>query len=215
MVDLIGVTNYGLYMFVLTIDQRGSRTHGDKVPELLTALSSAETVLPFERTVGDEVQGVMADPKAVVDAVARVLRQADWYIGIGLGRVDLPLPASSRAGSGDAFIAARAAVEAAKKRGQRLPLCVRAPQESEWAEAAEAVLVLFGDLVRKQSLAERRVLDALDAHPDSSQADVALALKVSPQAVSKAIARSGRQEEEGGRRAAALLLRQADLTLNA
>lgn len=202
-------------MFVLTIDQRGSRTHGDKVPQLLTALSGVETVVPFERTVGDEIQGVMADPDAVVDAVARVLRQSDWYIGIGLGGVDLPLPASSRAGSGDAFIAAREAVEAAKKRGQRLPLCVRAPEESEWVEAAEAVLMLFGDLVRKQSMAERRVLDALDTHPDRSQAEVALALNVSPQAVSKAIARSGRQEEEGGRRAAALLLRQADLTVNA
>lgn len=201
-------------MFVLTIDQRGSRSYGDRVPQLLEALSGVQTLVPFDRTVGDEIQGVIAEPAAVVDAVAKVLRQADWYIGIGIGSVDLPLPASSRAGSGAAFIAAREAVEAAKKRGQRLPLCVRTPEESEWAEAAEAVLVLFGDLVRRQTLAERRVLDALDANPNSSQAEVALALNVSPQAVSKAIARSGRHEEEAGRRAAALLLRQADLTLN-
>lgn len=43
-------------MFVLTIDQRGSRSHGDKVPRLLSLLADLETVLPFERSVGDEIQ---------------------------------------------------------------------------------------------------------------------------------------------------------------
>jgi len=45
-------------MFVLTIDQQGSRTRGDRVPDLLSALAAHPAltrpglVRPFERTVG-------------------------------------------------------------------------------------------------------------------------------------------------------------------
>ena len=208
--------NYGLFMFVLTIDQRGSRIHGDKVPRILYVLADLDTALPFQRSVGDEIQGVVQDPGVVVEAVARVLREQDWYIGIGMGDVDLPLPANSREASGDAFVAAREAVDKAKKTGERVPLRLQMHGEggTEWAEAAEAVLVLLGDLVRRRSKAEWRVLDALDASPSTVQKDVAKQLSISPQAVSKAIMRSGRQEEHNGRRAAVLLLEQAQRGLN-
>lgn len=201
-------------MFVLTMDQRGSRTHGDQVPQLLEALAPFDPVLPFERSVGDEVQGVLADPAAVVAVVARVLREGNWYVGIGLGGIDLPLPASPREAAGSAFVAARVAVEAAKKSGERVPMRVVAASgpasgDSEWAAAAEAVLVLLGDVVRRRSAAEWRVIDALQAAPAATQKDIAAQLKITPQAVSKALFRAGHLEEVRGSRAAALLLGQA------
>lgn len=216
MVDIYETNNYGLVMFVLTIDQRGSRTHGDRVPKLLSLLSDLDSALEFERSVGDEIQGVLTDPDVVVETVARVLRNQDWYIGIGIAAVDLPLPENSREASGDAFIAAREAVESAKKTGGRVPLCVRTPvpAAAQWAAAAEGVLVLLGDVVRKRSDAEWRVLDALDTAPGLAQKEIAQGLEISPQAVSKAIYRSGRQEELAGRRAAALLLREAQRAIN-
>ncbi|MBP2411318.1 hypothetical protein JOF48_000117 [Arthrobacter stackebrandtii] len=211
-------------MFVLTIDQRGSRRHGDKVPELLAALAGVDTVLPFERSVGDEVQAALVDPGAVVEAAMRVLRLKDWYVGVGVGLAELPLPASSREASGSAFVAAREAVEAAKKAGDRVPLRVRTGDAAGsadargqagagggpgvWAAASEAVLVLVGDVVRSRSEAEWRVLDALDAAPGAAQKDIAAQLGITPQAVSRAIRRSGRHEERNGRRAAELLLSQ-------
>lgn len=208
-------------MFVVTIDQRGSRIHGDKVPELLDLLSGVDAVLGFERSVGDEVQGVLEDPAAVLETVTKVLREQVWYVGIGLGGVDLPLPKFSREASGEAFIAAREAVESAKRTGERVPLCVRTPASAEtkrvaveWAAAAEGVLVLLGDVVRKRSDAEWRVIDALDATPKASQKDVAHLLGITPQAVSKAIQRSGRVEELNGRRAAELLLGEAQRALS-
>ncbi|ALV44742.1 hypothetical protein MB46_03665 [Arthrobacter alpinus] len=196
-------------MFVLTIDQRGSRTHGDKVPHLLEVLDGVAAAVRFERSVGDEIQGVIEDPAAVVEVVARVLREREWYVGIGVGSVELPLPASSREGAGDAFIAARDAVDAAKKTGERVPLTVRSTLDSDWVKAAEAILVLVGDVVRRRSAAEWRVLDALNDAPGSAQKDIAIRLAITPQAVSKSIVRSGRQEEINGRRAAALVLGQA------
>lgn len=199
-------------MFVLTMDQRGSRTHGDQVPRLLEILAPFDTVLPFERSVGDEVQGVLADPAAVVVVAARLLRERNWYLGIGIGGVGLPLPASPREAAGDAFVAARAAVEAAKKTGERVPLRVRTvgPDSDGWIAAAEAVLVLLGDVVRRRSAAEWRILDALDAAPAASQKEVAAQLKITPQAVSKALFRAGRLEETQGRQAAVLLLSTSD-----
>lgn len=197
-------------MFVMTIDQRGSRIHGDKVPQLLDGLAGIAAVLPFERSVGDEVQAVLDDANAVVEVALRVLREGNWYVGIGVGGVELPLPKSSRAAAGPAFIAAREAVESAKKAGVRVPLrVVGNPDSKEWTEAAEAVLVLLGEIVRGRSEAEWRVLDALAAAPGAAQKDIAAQLAISPQAVNKAIRRSGHLEEHNGRPAAALLLRHA------
>lgn len=195
-------------MFVLTVDQRSSRTGKDRVPELLAALAHIPTRLAFERTVGDEIQGLLESPAAVVEAALCALRSGHWHVGIGIGEVNLPLPARSHEAAGGAFIAAREAVERAKKSGERVPLCVRAEtaSETEMAAAAEAVLVLIGDLVRKRSASEWRVVDALVASPAPRQVDVARDLGISPQAVSKAVLRAGWVEEQNGALAAQLLL---------
>ena len=202
-------------MFVLTMDQRGSRKDQDRVPALLDSLRAVPALLPFERSVGDEVQGVLTDADAVVDVVLHVLRRGGWYIGIGAGAVQEPLPRSPREAGGPAFVAARKAVERAKKLGERVPLCVRPDPASgsdgaDHAAAAEAVLALLGRLVRNRTDAEWRVLDLLQPGARGQQVEVAARLGVSPQAVSKAVFRSGWQEEQGGRAAAAILLKLAD-----
>lgn len=196
-------------MFVLTIDQRNSRADRDRVPELLAELADIPAVLPFERSVGDEVQGVVEGAASAVEIALKALRSGHWYVGIGAGDVSLPLPASSREGAGQAFIAAREAVEKAKKTGERVPVCVRTAVPMPAAEAAEAVLVLLGELVRKRSSSEWRVIDALTTEPGRRQLEVAKELGISPQAVSKAILRSGWVEERNGVKAAEILLAQS------
>ena len=115
----------------MTVDQEGSRRVGDRVDALLGGLGTASplvgaapgaVVLPFERTVGDEVQAVLADADLVVALALHLVRAGGWSIGIGAGTVDTPLPPSSRAGSGSAFVHAREAVEAAKSRLRSVPL---------------------------------------------------------------------------------------------
>lgn len=192
-------------MFVMTIDQRSSRTSSDLVPQLLENLQNIPTESAFERSVGDEIQGVLSSAAAVVEVAMRCLRDKHWYVGIGIGPVDLPLPLSPREGSGQAFIVAREAVERAKKSGERVPLSVISAK-TLYGPSAEAVLVLIGDLVRKRSEAEWRVLDAWAKHGLTLQREVAQELSISPQAVSRAIVRSGWQEEQSGRKAASVLL---------
>ena len=104
---------------VLTVDQRGSTKHAatDRVPDTLSGLADLDAVTllrPFERTAGDEFQGVLDDPATLATVVERLLREDTWNIGIGVGQVDEPLPASTRAGRGPAYVHARDAVTAAK-----------------------------------------------------------------------------------------------------
>ncbi len=101
-------------MYVLTVDQRGSRTDADRVAGLLKSMDRIQAVRPFERTAGDEVQAVLADPVVVVDIALQLVRQRCWSVGVGVGPVEQPLPASTRAGRGPAFEHARTAVGRAR-----------------------------------------------------------------------------------------------------
>ncbi|MHA7145906.1 MarR family transcriptional regulator [Arthrobacter sp. TmT3-37] len=194
-------------MFVLTIDQTGSRATTDRVPELLHLLQPVHAVLPWERSVGDEAQGVIAGADDVVEAVMLCLRAGGWYVGIGIGTVERPFPASPREGRGSAFVAARKAVDRAKKTGDRAPLAVEGP---DGAGEAEGVLALLGRHVMGRSDAEWRILDLLHPGERGTQTAVARTLGISPQAVSKAAARAAWHEEQAVRPAAARLLTWAD-----
>jgi hypothetical protein len=220
-------------MYVMTIDQRGSTGDVDRVPGLLKELSALSTAGRFERSVGDEVQGVVQRADEVVEIALHALRSGRWYVGIGVGEVDLPLPASPREGSGPAFVAARSAVDRAKGAAAHVPLAVVAGRDRRRANAnaattaadgasgsqgaracanAEAVLRLIGRLVQDRTAAQWKVVDVLrsvrnDTHgTHGSQKIAAQKLGITEQSVSRAVLRSGWQEEWAARPAAELLL---------
>lgn len=207
-------------MWTLTVDQEGSRRVGDRVDALLADLATASplvgadpgaVVLPFERTVGDEVQAVLADADLVVALTLHLVRTGGWSVGIGAGAVDTPLPSTSRAGSGSAFIHAREAVEAAKSRLRSVPLAVRGPR-ADLAAEAEGVLTLLGSVVARRTAAGWTVVDRLSPRPGgpgARQEDVAAALGISQQAVSARLRAALWAEEVAARPAAARLLRLA------
>ena len=214
-------------MYVLTIDQQGSTSDIDRVPELIDALLDLAPV-PFERSVGDELQGVVEHAADVVDIALHALRSGHWYVGIGIGTVQLAPGASPREGSGNAFVAARKAVELAKGAAGQVPLSVvsgtmasgkdspsptreNTAQEGAMASAnAQAVLRLIGRLVQQRTEAQWRVVDRLRAAQGGgrhgSQKQVARELGITEQSVSRAVLRSGWQEEWAARPAAAMLL---------
>lgn len=219
----------------MTIDQRGSTGKQDRVPALLAQIAHLELAGAeqpvFERSVGDEIQGVVRDAPAVVEIALHALRGGHWYVGIGVGSVSLPPHASPREGTGTAFVAARKAVELAKAAGSQVPLSVvpgmmageaaRGVTAGEGVQAcanAEAVLRLLGRLVQDRTEAQWRVVDALrrQAVPGKSpgrhgsQKHVALELGISEQSVSRTVFRSGWQEEWAARPAASMLLGLAD-----
>ena len=190
--------------FVLTVDQRGSRRSTDRVPSVLVALSGVPTLLRFERTAGDEFQGVLDDPAVVVDVVRRLIRSGGWSVGVGAGPVQTPLPGSTRAGAGPAFIAARSAVEAAKRRPVRVAVRGAA---ADRATDAQAVLTALAALVERRSDQAWEAIELVEA--GRTQAQAAAELGVTRQAVGQRLAAGLWEVERDLRPTAARLLARA------
>ncbi|WP_197984271.1 hypothetical protein [Aeromicrobium sp. CFBP 8757] len=176
----------------MTIDQRRSRSEPDAVPALDLLLSPDRTVRPFERTAGDEVQGLLDDPDAVVDMALTLVRDGGWSIGIGVGEVERPLADSVRANRGPAFVAARQAVERAKSS----PLHVAVEAESSGGELAETALLLVAGIVDRRSEAGWQAVDAMAT--SETQAVAAASLGISPQAMNRRLRVAGYVEERRG-----------------
>lgn len=200
-------------MYTVTINQR-DRSAGDRVPQLLRALARLRPEVPFDRTVGDEAQAVFAEPGPVVDAALTALRpdacgDVRWNVGIGVGRLDEPLPLGIAEVRGEALVHSRRAVERAQGSGDGPAIAVDGA-DAQLARDAEAVLRLIGLEVAKRTAAEWRVLDLLTPGVRGQQKAVAEALGITTQAVSKAIARAHWPEEWAARPAAVRLLELAD-----
>jgi hypothetical protein len=191
--------------FVLTVDQRASRRGPDRVAGVLDRLNATvPRVLDFERTAGDEFQGVLDDPAQVVDVVLDLVRLGGWSIGVGAGPVQTPLPDSTRAATGTAFLCARRAVDAAKQRPSRLAVRGAAPPD---AGDAQAVLAALAALLERRSDAAWEAIDLVDAGRTQSQA--AAELGISRQAVGQRLAAAAWELERELRPTAARLLARA------
>jgi hypothetical protein len=190
--------------YVLTVDQRASRRGPDRVAGALRDLGDVNTVLPFERTAGDEFQGVLAEADDVVDVVVRLARRGGWSIGIGAGPVQTPLPQSTRAATGPAFLAARRAVDAAKSRPARL--AVRGASLAD-AGDAQAVLSALAVIVQRRSPQAWEAIGLVAT--GRTQAEAAAQLGVSRQAVGQRLAAGLWELERELRPTAARLLARA------
>ena len=193
--------------YVLTVDQRASRRNPDRVADVLVMLNGdVPTVLGFERTAGDEFQGVLAAPDDVVDVVVRLARLGGWSIGIGAGPVQTPLAQTTRAAAGAAFLSARRAVDAAKQRPSRVAVRGAVPED---AGDAQAVLSALAVLVQRRSEQAWEAITLVES--GRTQADAATALGISRQAVGQRLA-AGLWDLERELRptAARLLARAAD-----
>ena len=191
--------------YVLTVDQRASRRGPDRVADALRLLDGAvPMLLGFERTAGDEFQGVLDEPSDVVELVLRLVRMGGWSIGVGAGPVHTPLPESTRAGAGPALLAARRAVDAAKQRPFRLAVRGAVPPE---AADAQAVLSALAGLVDRRS--EQAWAAIALVEEGRTQSDAATALGISRQAVGQRLAAGMWELERELRPTAARLLTRA------
>jgi hypothetical protein len=194
-------------MFVLTVDQRSSRSREDLVQEALEVLNndSARPLLRgFERTAGDEMQAVISEASVAGEIALDLAASNDWSVGIGVGRVDEPLPESTRAGSGEAFERAREAVTAAKTSPGNIAV---AGARAE-AGHAEAVLQLLVSVARKRSKEAREAGELSDQ--GLTQQQIADRLGITQQAVSSRLHSGLWHESRRGRSAAQALLEGAD-----
>lgn len=188
-------------VFVLTIDQRHSRDHSDRVADLMARLRDIPTLSAFERTAGDEFQGVLLDSAAVRTTIYRLLRDGGWNVGIGIGQVEEPLPQDPREGRGEAFLAARTAVTAAKSS----PWHLRVVGDDHYAcRQFETVIWLWAAILSRRTSRGWALADLVFSGLNYEQAAVALGITQS--AVSQRAQAANLAED---RRAAELVTQMA------
>lgn len=188
-------------MFAITIDQRRSRERPDAVPELLEALDEYPLVRRFERTAGDEVQGLTDQAKIAVEVALNAAADGDWWVGVGIGDVESPIPSSVRESRGPALIRARAAVERAHRSSFGVAV------EGEGAEHAETALQALAGLVRDRSSEGREAVAAI--RQSASQKEAAELLGISPQAMSRRLQVARWVDEDRMRELAVHLMAEA------
>lgn len=199
-------------MIVLTADQVGSRSGSDLVGAGLALLARAAPgpLRGYERTAGDELQGVPADAAQAVAAVQALVADGRWSVGLGVGPVELPLPASTRAGRGPAFTAAREAVEAAKTRPHHVSLVAHGlPEDAARAVAdADAVLTLALAVALRWSTEAREAVALVSG--GATQTEAARTLGVTRQAVGQRLGAALYRQQADAVAVVVRLLAQAD-----
>ena len=194
-------------MFVITADQKASRTDVDRAGTARDDLAeryAGQLALPVDRTSGDEVQALVLDAGTALDMVLRLTRAGHWSVGLGIGDVRTPLPRATREATGPAFIAAREAVTAAKRSATRFTLASDPSAKTDAADAgapgalpgADAVESLITLLLLTRDRRTPQGWDVVDRMAGGgTQREVAAALGITPQAVSTRLRTSGWRAE--------------------
>jgi hypothetical protein len=171
-------------MIVITADQVNSRSTADLAGPVLEQLESEfgeSLLMPPDRTAGDEIQMLARSGEAAIGIVLTLTRTRRWSVGIGVGSTREPLGASIRESTGNAFIAARVAVERAKKRPTRF--AVNAEPAIELAADVEALVDLVLVIRGRRSEQGWEVHDLVSS--GLTQAEAAERLGITPQSASK------------------------------
>ncbi|EPR76208.1 putative membrane associated protein [Leifsonia rubra CMS 76R] len=195
-------------MFVITADQRNSRRSADAVAETLLLLNKErrdDLALAAERTAGDEVQMLLNSARATLEIALELTRTGQWSVGIGLGAVPTPYGATVRATNGPAFIAARTAIDRAKKSPAKCT--VESDPSNELARDIDPLLELLILMRNRRTDNGWQLYDLLDT--GITQADAAEKLGISPQSASQRALVAGLRTEEDAVVALANLLDRA------
>lgn len=170
-------------MFVLTADQVDSRSTVDRVAAAIESLNdgSLRTALKADRTAGDELQILITEAPDVLTAILLLTRSGHWSVGCGVGGVTTPLPGNIREATGGAFIAARRAVDRAKKRQTKFALDNE--PATHHANDAESLIDMLLAIRARRSPEGWELHDVMNGGT-LTQAEAAEKLGISPQAVS-------------------------------
>lgn len=203
-------------MIVITADQVSSRTRTDLAGaerDRIQRAHGARLRLPVARNAGDEIQLLTSDARTAVDVALELTRQGQWSVGIGCGAVRDPVPDDIREASGDAFFAARDAVERAKKSTPRLAVDAPAADPGTAAADLEALLRLALVLRDRRSEQGWEVYDRIVA--GALQSDIAEELGVSAPAISSRMKSANIRAELDAVPALARLLENLDASTGA
>lgn len=191
--------------FVVTIDQKRSRLGlpgAEAFADHLNSVVADGAARRFEVTVGDELQGVLLTSRALVDAIRIACADGHWWLGVGLGEVQLE--ASARRSSGPAFVHAREAVDRAK----RLPWGLAVVGPTEKVRDLDRAFALWTTILQDRSQKGWETVELRRA--GKSEIEIARRLRITQQAVNQRLRAAHYLADEEGE---VLLLSLADEAL--
>lgn len=194
-------------MIVITADQRDSRSTPDASAAAVAEVTAAwktRLLLPVERSAGDEIQLVTDSAEAALGIVLQLTRTGRWSVGVGTGTADLA--ANTRESTGPAFVAARRAVERAKKRTTRFALA--SEPDAPFATHLESLVDLLLLLRQRRTEPGWQLYDLLA--DGGTQLEAARTLGITPQSVSERAITAGLRSEETATVALATMLTMLD-----
>ncbi len=179
---------------VVILDQQMSSSSPDRVDEAVRRLTSAMApglLRKPVRTAGDEMQAVIGDPAILPSLIELDLRWGDWWLGIGIGEIE-SLGETARDSRGPAFVAARAAIDAAKRR--RSPPIAVSGDPPELSERLQGMCDVVAFLVARRTERQWQVIDV--ARATGSGSGAARLLDITPQTANEIIRAAGFREQQ-------------------
>lgn len=137
-----------------------------------------------------------------------LFRAERWSIGLGVGAVDRPLGSSTRASRGEAFYAARDAVEQAKSSQVRFAAAAGDHTDDILTRDAAALIALLLLMLERRTAGGWEIHDLLAA--GLSQAQAAERVGVTPGAVSLRVRTAGLKLQDAAVDALVRMLESAD-----
>jgi hypothetical protein len=131
--------------------------------------------------------------RATLEIALELTRTGQWSVGIGIGTVNSPYVASVRAANGPAFIAARTAIDRAKKSPAKC--AIESEPTSELARDIDPLLELLLLMRNRRTDNGWQLFELLNT--GITQADAAEKLGIPPQsAIQRALVAGLRTEED-------------------
>lgn len=151
----------------------------------INRMFSADLLIAFKPTVGDEFQGVLKSPKnAYMIYVALKSRlPMDFYCGVGIGEFERPLEGEIGM-RGTAFYRARSALEFCKKKNRNL-LIRSLDTTNQTDEILNTILRFIEVLENSWTRRQQEVINYLRAHPGATYEQIGHHFGISKQAVSQ------------------------------
>jgi hypothetical protein len=170
----------------------------------LRARFDGDYPLAPDATDSGEVRALTPSPRAALETVLHLAGTRQWRIGLGIGAVRTPLPASMRDAAGPGVVAARDALGAAARRASRCAIRGESTSPVDRLDQLEPLLDLLLAHRERWSAQGWQLHDLLEA--GGTQADAAQTLGITPQAVSKRARAAGLRVDAEARTALAQLL---------
>jgi len=188
---------------VVLLDQRDSKTNPDLVRKWENDLNrslGSKLALPFTRTIGDEMQSVIRDSAALGRIAREIVASGSWWMGIGIGEAEQPLPKDPREARGSAFWAAREAIGKAKAKRKSRPIAV--VQQGAFSPGTESLGIRLDEclgalafIVSRRTGTQKKVADAYYASGGRFDA-VVEKFGLTPQGARQRLNAAGAEEEQ-------------------